>query len=49
MRTLLVELAVRMTEFKKNAVGVLRRAAGRPVAVLNHNEVDVYLLTPTLL
>ncbi len=49
MQTMLVDLAVSMTEFKKNPAAVLRQAAGRPVAVLNHNEVDVYLLTPTLL
>ena len=49
MQTLLTELAISMSEFKKNPAAVLRRAQGRPVAVLNHNKVDFYLLTPDLL
>lgn len=49
MQTLLTELAISMSEFKKNPAAVLRRAQGRPVAVLNHNKVDFYLLTPALL
>ncbi|MEK9953364.1 MAG: type II toxin-antitoxin system Phd/YefM family antitoxin [Curvibacter sp.] len=49
MQTLLTELAVSMSEFKKNPAAVLRQAQGRPVAVLNHNKVDFYLLTPELL
>ncbi|MFZ5566830.1 MAG: type II toxin-antitoxin system Phd/YefM family antitoxin [Pseudomonadota bacterium] len=49
METLLTELAVSMSEFKKNPAAVLRQAQGRPVAVLNHNKVDFYLLSPGLL
>lgn len=49
MQTLLTELAVSMSEFKKNPAAVLRQAQGQPVAVLNHNKVDFYLLTPRLL
>lgn len=49
MQTLLTELAISMSEFKKNPAAVLRQAQGRPVAVLNHNKVDFYLLTPALL
>lgn len=49
MQTLLTELTVSMSEFKKNPAAVLRRAQGRPVAVLNHNKVDFYLLSPGLL
>jgi hypothetical protein len=49
MQTLLTELAISMSEFKKNPAAVLRRAQGRPVAVLNHNKVDFYLLSPALL
>lgn len=49
MQTLLTELAISMSEFKKNPAAVLRQAQGRPVAVLNHNKVDFYLLTPGLL
>lgn len=49
MQTLLADLAVSMSQFKKNPAAVLRQAAGRPVAVLNHHKVDFYLLTPALL
>ncbi len=49
METLLTELAVSMSEFKKNPAALLRQAQGRPVAVLNHNKVDFYVLTPSLL
>ncbi|GEM_PF-5588385 len=49
MQILLTELAISMSEFKKNPAAVLRRAQGRPVAVLNHNKVDFYLLSPALL
>ncbi len=49
METLLTELAISMSEFKKNPAAVLRQAQGRPVAVLNHNKVDFYPLTPALL
>ncbi len=49
MQTLLTELAISMSEFKKNPAAVLRQAQGRPVAVLNHNKVDFYLLPPGLL
>jgi antitoxin StbD len=48
MQTLLVDRAVSMSEFKKNPAAVLRQAAGRPVAVLNHNRVGFYLLEPPL-
>jgi antitoxin StbD len=48
MQTLLTELAISMSEFKKNPAAVLRQAAGRPVAVLNHNRVGFYLLEPTV-
>ncbi len=49
MQTLLTDLAVSMSLFKKNPAAVLRQAAGQPVAVLNHNKVDFYLLEPALL
>lgn len=45
---MLVDLTVSMSEFKKNPAAVLRQAAGRPVAVLNHNRVDFYLLQPAI-
>ena len=49
MQTLLVDQAVSMSEFKKNPAAVLRQAAGRPVAVLNHNRVGFYMLEAQLL
>jgi PHD/YefM family antitoxin component YafN of YafNO toxin-antitoxin module len=49
MQTLLVDRAISMSEFKKNPAAVLRQAAGRPVAVLNHNRIGFYLLEPQLL
>ena len=49
MQTLLADLAISMSQFKKNPAAVLRQAAGQPVAVLNHNKVDFYLLEPALL
>lgn len=49
MENLLVELAVSMSDFKKNPAAVLREANGRPVAILNHNRVGFYLLEPRLL
>lgn len=49
MENVLVDLAVSMSEFKKNPAAVLREANGRPVAILNHNRVDFYLLEPRLL
>ena len=45
---MLVDLSVSMSEFKKNPAAVLRQAAGRPVAVLNHNRVGFYLLEPAI-
>ena len=47
MEKMLVDLTVSMSEFKKNPAAVLRQAAGRPVAVLNHNRVGFYLLEPS--
>lgn len=49
MQTLLTELAISMSEFKRNPAAVLRQAQGRPVAVLNHNKVDFYVLPPAML
>ena len=49
MQAIYADVMISMSEFKKNPAAVLRRAQGRPVAVLNHNKVDFYLLTPALL
>jgi len=46
MQTLVADLAVSMSEFKKNPAAVLRQAGGRPVAVLNHNKVGFYMVEP---
>jgi antitoxin StbD len=48
MQTLLADLAVSMSEFKKNPAAVLREANNRPVAVLNHNKAAFYMIEPEL-
>ena len=49
MQALLVDYAISMSAFKSNPAAVLRAAAGRPIAVLNHNRVGFYLLEPAAL
>jgi antitoxin StbD len=46
MQTILADVAVSMSEFKKNPAAVLREANKRPVAVLNHNKAAFYMLEP---
>jgi antitoxin StbD len=48
MQTILADLAVSMSEFKKNPAAVLREANNRPVAVLNHNKAAFYMIEPEL-
>ncbi len=48
METILAEIAVSMSEFKKNPAAVLREAHSRPVAVLNHNRAAFYMIEPQL-
>lgn len=48
MQTILADLAVSMSEFKKNPAAVLREAKNRPVAVLNHNKAAFYMIDPEL-
>jgi antitoxin StbD len=48
METVLSELSVSMSEFKKNPAAVLREAGNRPVAVLNHNRPAFYMVEPEL-
>ncbi|MCC7100568.1 MAG: type II toxin-antitoxin system Phd/YefM family antitoxin [Rubrivivax sp.] len=48
MEDILAELAVSMSEFKKNPAAVLREANHRPVAVLNHNRAAFYMVEPRL-
>ncbi|MDB5999649.1 MAG: antitoxin of toxin-antitoxin stability system [Rhizobacter sp.] len=48
MQTILADVTVSMSEFKKNPASVLREAHQRPVAVLNHNKPAFYMLEPEL-
>ncbi|MFZ4617200.1 MAG: type II toxin-antitoxin system Phd/YefM family antitoxin [Rectinemataceae bacterium] len=48
METLLTDLTISMSDFKKNPAKVLREAGDRPVAVLNHNKAAFYLIEPGL-
>ncbi|WP_043700450.1 type II toxin-antitoxin system Phd/YefM family antitoxin [Tepidimonas taiwanensis] len=48
METILADVAVSMSEFKKNPAAVLRHAHRRPVAVLSHNRPAFYMIEPRL-
>ena len=48
METLLTDLTVSMSDFKKNPAKVLREAKAQPVAVLNHNKAAFYMVEPAL-
>lgn len=48
METILADMTVSMSEFKKNPASVLRQAHNRPVAVLNHNKAAFYMVEPHL-
>lgn len=48
MQTILTDITVSMSEFKKNPAHVLREANSRPVAVLNHNKPAFYMVEPKL-
>ncbi len=48
MEAILADLAVSMSEFKKNPAAVLRQAGHRPVAVLNHNRDAFCMVEPRL-
>lgn len=48
MQTILADVTVSMSEFKKNPASVLRAANNRPVAVLNHNKAAFYMVEPPL-
>lgn len=48
METILADVTVSMSEFKKNPASVLRVAHNRPVAVLNHNKAAFYMVEPAL-
>lgn len=44
MDTVLSHFAVSVTELKRNYAGILKGAQDGPVAVLNHNRPEAYLL-----
>jgi antitoxin StbD len=48
MESILADVTVSMSEFKKNPAAVLREARNRPVAVLNHNKAAFYMVEPAL-
>lgn len=48
MQSILADVAVSVSELKKNPSGVLAGAAGMPVAVLNHNRVMGYMVPAEL-
>ncbi len=48
MEAILADIAVSMSEFKKNPAAVLRQSNNRPVAVLNHNRAAFYMIEPRL-
>ena len=48
MEAILADIAVSMSEFKKNPAAVLRGANHRPVAILNHNRPAFYMVEPPL-
>ncbi len=48
MQTILADMTVSMSEFKKNPAAVMRDAKKNPVAVLNHNRPAFYMIEPAL-
>ena len=48
MESILADVTVSMSEFKKNPAAVLRESNRRPVAVLNHNRAAFYMVEPAL-
>ncbi len=46
METVLSDLTVSMSVFKKNPAKVIREAGKKPVAVLNHNKAAFYMIAP---
>lgn len=48
MQAVLTNLAVSMSELKKNPAKVVRDAGGEPVAVLNHNKPAFYMIDPVM-
>ena len=48
MQSLLTDLTISMSDFKKNPAKVLRDAKTQPVAVLSHNKAAFYMIDPLL-
>ena len=48
MNGIRTDVAVSMSELKKNPTAVLRKAKNRPVAVFNHKGLAFYMLEPHL-
>ncbi|MEY4645076.1 MAG: hypothetical protein RLZZ596_1907 [Pseudomonadota bacterium] len=44
MDNVLSNIAVSVTELKRNYAGILKQADDGPIAVLNHNRPEAYLL-----
>jgi len=45
MESIIANMTVSVTELKRNFAGVLKQADDCPVAVLNHNRPEAYLLS----
>ena len=45
MDTVLSNFAVSVTDLKRNYAGILKEAEEGPIAVLNHNRPEAYLLS----
>lgn len=45
MDTIIANMTVSVTELKRNFAGILKEAEDAPVAVLNHNRPEAYLLS----
>jgi len=45
MQTIMAGLTVSVTELKRNFASILAQAEDQPVAVLNHNRPEAYLLS----
>ena len=45
MDTILANVSVSVTELKRNYANILRQAEDSPIAVLNHNRPEAYLLS----
>jgi len=44
MQTILADLTVSVTELKRNYASVIAQAGDNPVALLNHNRPEAYLV-----